>query len=216
MIQPPENLYTTFDQCIKNKISPLLKEKGFRKKRYVWNRRRCNFVDVIDFQISGKCSNSNFIAFTMNFGVCVPESITKIFDTIKAGEKDFIGEVNCIVRARPGDLNLNPEIIGRDRWWDVTSKAEIEKAFEEIEELLKIKALPFIDYFDSLEKIGEFMIKKHKKLALDYYELIQLGIVLFMAGREIEAREILMEVINTKKRWGEKASLVAQKLGLTI
>ena len=65
-------------------------------------------------------------------------------------------------------------------------------------------------------KIGEFMLKKRKKSFVSYSELIQVGIVLFLAGKKEEAREVLMEIINKKIGWSEKAALIAQKLGLTI
>lgn len=216
MTQLPENLYTTFDEFIKNKITPILKDKGFKKKRYIWNRKRGNFVDVVDFQISRKCSDETIIDFTINFGICVPAAVIMIFDTIKTGEKNFIREGDCIIRARPGELNVNPEIFEGGSWWKVSSKEEIEKAFDEIEDLLKTKALLFINYFDSMEKIIDFKIKKSVRSVICDYEQIQLAIILFITGRKEESRETLMKIINKELGWREKATLVAQKLGLTI
>jgi hypothetical protein len=65
---------TGLRDIVDSRVAPLLKNAGFRKARYIWNRRREDFVDVIELQL-GRGSEKGNRYFTLNAGVCVPEWI---------------------------------------------------------------------------------------------------------------------------------------------
>ena len=94
------------DQVVEE-IVPLLKERGFRKRRRCWNRSRGEFVDVIRIQES-KTSDPERRDFTVNLGVFVPA-----FHDAVWGEppKGFAVEAHCAVQRRLGD----PDAEGANR-----------------------------------------------------------------------------------------------------
>ena len=87
MMQKQGTLCTSFDDAIKIRVSPFLKKLGFAKKGLVWNRKRKNFVDVIEFQTSKKSSSKDKLNFTMNFGIFIPKINDYIFEFFDSNER---------------------------------------------------------------------------------------------------------------------------------
>lgn len=215
MTQKPESLYTILNEAIKTKLAPLLKIFGFSKKGNTWNRVRKDFVDVVSFQISQKSSSGEHISFTINFGVCFPKLNDFIFEK-RTRKSQHSREIDCIVRARPGELNIDPEAPITESWWDIKSGNNINEIFAEIEIIIKKKAIPFFDYFDSTQKIESFLQQKSRWYTNYDFGRIQMAILLLMNGKPEAARALLKSIINAKIGWKEEAALVAKKLNLIL
>lgn len=131
-------------------IQPLLREHRFKKRRVLWNRTRGFFVDVIRVQ-EATYSTEQSQVFTVNIGVCMPSLNDLIWD---GPLKGFASEADCVIRHRLGDV-MQGKLYGDslDTWWTLSAPGELEVAGEEIREALEIKALPFLESFDSIESI---------------------------------------------------------------
>lgn len=139
---------------IERPISKYLKAKGFEKKGRNYNRpAEEGLVQVISFQSGtfpiGKYEipglrESKYGQFTINLGIAVPE-IRKVAHPNFA-VPTFWKEYECQIRDRLGRL-----LYKKDHWWTITD--DMEGISEEIIEGLESKGLPWLDQYNTREKI---------------------------------------------------------------
>jgi len=114
------------DAIIKERLAPLLKNIGFKKKARNFYREFENRIELINVQ-SSKWNEGNEGQFTINVGVYYPE-ISEITDALPV--KGMPKEYDCTVRERIG--LLMPE--NKDKWWKIDSSSNDS----EVSEMLQI------------------------------------------------------------------------------
>jgi len=132
---------------IVRECSPLLKQRGFRKRRYGFNRTTTEgLVHVVHFwmapfeppawtEVPG-LRERRYGGFRLDFGVWVPE-----MERMGPPRSDWINEYNCELRATIGRL-IDPGSWA-DFWWDL----QREDAAQTAETALLKQGLPWLDRF---------------------------------------------------------------------
>lgn len=207
------NFYSIFEDELKKTISPFLKDCGFKKKGRLWNRKRADFVDVIFCQISEKCSNKNHINFTINFGISIPTINHLIFEK-ETASPTFENDTDCIIRARPGELIINSSKKPKEIWWDIKSEEDFKPVFFEVEEIIKMNAMSFFDFFNLNSKIEPYLFEKPRRYNSDGFGLLQLAVFCFLKGNKENGKKLFQKVINQGGSWGERSQKIAQKLNV--
>jgi hypothetical protein len=203
-----------FDELVKVKIKPMLKKHCFFCKDKVWNRKRGNFIDVVEINFS-KSTTSDFVRFTVTCGIYIDEVNELIWGKKK---RNSIREYCCLVRACSGELledifiNDSYDKKWTDTWWDIESKQEVEEKINLIEFFIRDKVLPFFDLFDSFEKIEYFMAHRKGSFSLLPLSKIQLAVLLILMGEIQTGQELLQGEINNRQGWPENALQVFQRL----
>ena len=202
------------DHIISEHIHPILKQAGFARRRNIWNRQRSEFIDVIDFQKSGTAP-AGIENFTMNVGIAMPLIHEMIWGKTTGG---FFREVDCILRARVGQLIDNDFKGGAlDRWWRIQNPEDETETTRELVNITNSVILPFLDRFDSLRSIEEFLAQANTWLS--HYDLtkIQMGILKILVGKREEGFDLLLSEKHYQgKDWFEKAQKIGRKLQETV
>lgn len=133
-------------------LSPLLGQRGFKKKGLAWNHGPGDIVHVLDFQIS-KFSDPGRIDFTINLGIWM-----RPVWTVYTGKQTpaFIKESDCWPSYRVGQVLADFRSDAKDLWWVLTSEDDVERIGVEICTIVSDKCLPFLDRFKSLEDVKQF------------------------------------------------------------
>jgi hypothetical protein len=141
-------------QITKDHLAPLLKRFGFKKKGFVWNRERCDFVDVVTLQ-EASYNTDEEQDFTINLGIAVPEFLVIVWPDYN---NSWPTEAECAVRVRLGDLMQNkPYGDAQDRWWSLLTTNSPTKTAEEICDALEYRGIPFLDSFYSFRAIADHL-----------------------------------------------------------
>ena len=184
-------------------IQPVLKERGYRKRRRYWNRSRGEFVDVVGIQES-KSSDAKCRDFTVNLGIYVPS----FYGVVWGEPKDFANEAQCAVRLRLGNL-MQGEPIGHgpDIWWTM-SDGDDEAAMaagREIREALEEFGIPFLERFGDFSTLAEHM--RNLTGWQSKYPLSQMyrALAEWRSGDTDRALETLARI---RKGWEEKVRIV--------
>lgn len=122
-------------------LNQILRRRGFRRYRSVWNRPISGFVEVVDLS---RAKSGDLV--TMECGIFEPGLFHDV--TGSAPPKIIIPEI-CAIRARVGEL-----INGRDKWWsevDIDTQASID-----CEQII----FPFLERVRSYEAIAEYLQQK--------------------------------------------------------
>nr|WP_254200426.1 DUF4304 domain-containing protein [Lysobacter sp. MMG2] len=147
------NLDTRFDQIIKAGITPVLAVHGFKKRRYVYERKEGCISYIVDLQRS-QWSNASALDFTMNCGVHIP-GVISMFANRPDPKNPKI--VDCCVGSRLGMLSPDH----KDKWWSVTAEdsghAPDDRLSEDLRAAIEGLALPFLRLFPSQLAVAEFL-----------------------------------------------------------
>jgi hypothetical protein len=198
--------------AIVRECSPLLKQHGFRKRRYGFNRATSDgLVQVVHFwmapfepsawtEVPG-LRERRYGGFRLDFGVWVPA-----MDRSGSPRTEWVNEYNCNLRATIGRL-INPESWA-DFWWDL----QREDAAQVAENALLELGLPWLDRFGSKEDIlaafgaeGAIAIGLSPAGALDIADLYA------SLGRDDDARRTLEDYVSSPVR-GNHAGYLAKYL----
>ena len=175
--------------------------KGFRRKRYTWNRDHGSLVDVIDVQVS-----SSFDAVTINVGVL---SRSVYFSCWGEESKLFVQEPDCTVRARIGDL-LEENV---DRWWDIGS----EGTAEEMVELIKDRISPFLDRMRSFDSLLEWLASKGIPNSRRPVETVYFALLHVERGDTSVACSVLAELSDKALgAWKQRAKVLGLRIGCDL
>ena len=190
------------DQVVEE-IVPLLKERGFRKRRRCWNRSRGEFVDVIRIQES-KTSDPERRDFTVNLGVFVPAFHEAIWGEAPKG---FAVEADCAVRLRLGALTQGePMGHGPDIWWVLADGDESAAlaAGREIRDALEEFGVPFFDQFRDFPALADHMRNLTGWQSKDQLAQMHRALAEWRIGDTDRALETLARI----KGWEEKVRIV--------
>lgn len=204
---------------IQSRLTPFLKENGFRKRGRTFNRTSSDgIISVINFQMGvfdppGTTSipglrENLYGSFTINLGVYVPE-VSEYQDWSEV--KSFVQDYDCCIRARLGALGQERQ----DIWWPAKVSG---KLIDDLRNRLVMDALPFLQQFETREAI----IRDWP----DYYNKYQFGsssppnitlaIILANQGRAGDAKHLLVKQIRQSPHAGHKEYVcsLAIRLGL--
>lgn len=191
-----------FDDMIKKYLTSALKEKGFKKHHFVWNKKLDDIVHVVDVQKS-RWSSPGEISFTINVGVWIKQNWA-----ICWGD-DFpkvIKEVDCFPRFRIGKL-LHGESL--DEWWKIRED-NIEQVGSEVKSVIQNKCFPFFEKCHSLNQISEIAgdIENWKQPA----ERIAYAVLKYLDGEKKLSEKILAELEDEAVAWQPRIQQVRNKL----
>lgn len=124
-----------FDALIRERISPLMREQGFRKQRNTFWIRGDGTWGVINFQKS-QWNTRDYMRFTINVGV---EADVLRVDSRREQPPHC---ATCSIDERIGAL------LGRgDTWWELRGPDDLVAVADEVEQALRACAIPFVKKF---------------------------------------------------------------------
>jgi|APAra7269096661_1048516.scaffolds.fasta_scaffold00096_4 hypothetical protein len=178
-------------------IDNLLERYGFRRMGTTWNRVLCDFVDVIDLQLS-KSRN----AFAINVGVAEKSVLVKCWGS---DSLEFVDEASCTIRARLGEL-----MCGRDVWWPLTGKGGIDEIINGIDNT----AIPFLEINHSVDRMID-SLEKNSSASKYPPEAVYLALLHYRKGEGDRGLNML-RTLQTKLTggWREKVSGILNELEL--
>ena len=182
-------------KIVKN-LDRLLNPCGFVRKKFTWNRRYLEWVDVVDLQV-----DKSRTLLTLNAGVFDPEFYELCWER---QSPEFIQEANCTVRTRIGFLFGQKDI-----WWDISD----ESAIEDVLEKCHTYALPFIDRMHSHANMEQFLEDSRGQIRYPPHT-IYLATLKAAQGKAEEAC-LLLDLLLRKHEgaWAERITRVAKTLG---
>ena len=194
------------NRFIKEYVSPVLTDHGFRRSAAVWNRRTADIVHVLDVQ-RGR-PEKGCPRFTLNLG-----ALSKDVWMICWGQRPpkFVREQDCFPRFRIGLLLADFSSRAIDRWWALGSEDGMHDVGEEVRRLIEEKCVPVLDSFTSLESILEQAKRLRLTLPLDR---IYLSILLHLTGDETLARQTI-DTLTDDPYWGARARQATDRLRTT-
>ena len=186
------------DSIVQERLAPLLKKNGFKKKARNFYREYSDRVEVINVQAS-QWNEGNEGKFTINVGVYYPE-ISKIIEAPPVtGEPK---EYDCTVRERIG--LLTPE--NKDQWWQIDGSVNDLEISENVANQVEKICLPWFSKMSDLENVKNHVVKNMAFVAA--------GIALFQGNRE-EASDLIEKALKQKplakskiNSWGKKHGVV--------
>lgn len=186
------------DSIVQERLAPLLKKNGFKKKARNFYREYSDRVEVINVQAS-QWNEGNEGKFTINVGVYYPE-ISKILEAPPV--KGALKEYDCTVRERIG--LLTPE--NKDQWWQIDGSVNDLEISENVANQVEKICLPWFSKMSDLENVKNHVVKNMAFVAA--------GIALFQGNRE-EASDLIEKALKQKplakskiNSWGKKHGVV--------
>lgn len=186
------------DSIVRERLAPLLKKNGFKKKARNFYRECPDRIEVINVQAS-QWNECNEGKFTINVGVYYPE-ISKILEAppVSGAPKEY----DCTVRERIG--LLTPE--NKDQWWHIDGTVNDLNLSEDVANQVEKICLPWLSEMSDLENVKSYVVKNMAFVAA--------GIALFQGKRE-EASELIEKALKQKplakskiNSWGKKHGVV--------
>lgn len=186
-------------EIAKDRLDPVLKPHGFKRKNLAWNRQRGEFVDVITLQ-KAKYSTPTEQSITGNVAVCVPE-----FRKIMFGETpSVLIEADGVFTIRFAALAANDlSGLSLDRWWDLKNKTQ-DTVASELSDIVTQNALPFLDLFSDFSAIERHLSQMTGWQTKTPYFQLNHALVYWKLGNRAKCEEILSSI----NKWGEKVELV--------
>lgn len=188
-------------------ISPLLRSHGFSKKSNKYNRRVGTYVDVVEVQLS-RWNDDASCTFTINLGVADTEVFEACWGKQPAA---FIAAVDCIVRARLGQL-IDPTD-RTDRWWRLDERGSDDTVAEEIVSALANVAIPWFKTLHTGEGLEKYLDALPRRDADSPINRIYRAVLKWRRGDKATAARLLSSFERpTEKAWRERAEFVQQRL----
>ncbi len=156
-----------------------LESKGFNRKSSAWNRKRINFIEVIELQVS-KAGDM----VTINCGMFHPKVHAILW---AAPAPEFVTAPFCAVTVRIGQL-----IDGKDLWWPLGEPGTPG----EIADKLACFVLPFLGRMSSVEAMAQFLADMQVTKGHYPVPVVCLAILQYERGNKTEALDLLTELSN--------------------
>ena len=186
-----------------NFLADFLKEHGFSRRGFVWNRRRGEFVDVVVLQ-KAKFSSPALETVTVDFAIAVPEFRRLIFGSCPKILIEADGVLTCRMTELLQDV---PHDKVRDVWWKLDSENR-EVIAAEILRAVMAHLSPFFDRhqtFSDLRRAQEVVRGGSAKLP---YFLLNRALVCWKLGDMACAEECLTKAAA----WPEQAARVRAQI----
>ena len=211
MVMIGMNNLDKFNYLVGNRLTPVLKKRGFQKKELTWNIKYNEFILVVNIQKS-KHSDFKSVDFTLNLGVFSPTIFEIIWNKIAPR---IAKEEYCLLRTRIGQvIQNNFNGTAKDQWWKIEDSTEVEILALDIIKNLDNIAIPFLETFSNVNKIYEFLTKiKGWQSEIPQHRL-NLAVVANQIGNTSEAKRIISEIINKHEPWKERCLIAANNMGI--
>jgi hypothetical protein len=147
------NASSEIDRLVSESIAPLLKSKGFKRRKLAFSRPFENGFDVFLVQKSSWNSRDD-ARFTINLGVYWTEA-QKILGRVTTGFP--FSDKSCVVFRRIGDIMI-PR---KDRWWIVSKTYPVEEIRGDVMFKIEFVTLPWFEKAHDLEFSIE-LVKEYK------------------------------------------------------
>jgi len=147
------NAPSEIDRLVSESIAPLLKSKGFKRRKLAFSRPFENGFDVLVVQKNSWNSRDD-ARFTINLGVYWTEA-QKILGKVTTGIP--FSHTNCIVFRRIGFITIPP----KDRWWIVSEDHPVEEIRGDVIFKIEFVTLPWFEKAHELEFSIE-LVKEYK------------------------------------------------------
>jgi hypothetical protein len=144
-----------FENLVASVFVPTLKAAGFKKTRHIWHRPGRDVWPVVDIQKGN--ANGDLLTFTSNWAIHVPG-----WARLRgSSERETVNTYSGPLGGRIGEFGSNPS----DYWWAaglgelrrIRPRTPCDDVPSEIAELLSLKLLPFLDRFDSLSSLVDYI-----------------------------------------------------------
>lgn len=148
-------------------------------------------------------------SFTVNVGIFIPDFYQIVWGKAKS---TFASEADCPVRIRAGHLMQDDPYQVRhstEVWWSLKSDIAFEDARKEISQALRMKILPFLESFNTIYDVRDFLEKSRGPKPMDVR--LYLSIARHRTGDPEGAHAILKEC--AKGSWSQRCERVRLALG---
>lgn len=195
-----------FDKIIKYGFHELLKPLGFKKKAYNFYLQLDSIGQIINVQKS-VLGNKDFISFTLNIGIFVPQYYSAYLNDSFKGLPDYPTEPDCLIRKRIGKLrNQN------DTWYEVNENTNEQHLVTEMRMNIVEFILPFFERINSNNKMLKELEITDKGSLPPLGKLIVYGEFSELDKAKLEYEYFLKTVeipifFKTVKEYGEKYGL---------
>lgn len=198
-------------------LSSALRERGFRRNGRRWIRAGAGFSHIVEIQ-SGRWNVGDRGSFTLNLGVFVPLAHEAVWgETPKAGMRS----VDSVIDVRLGEVMPEGRLAARaprgkrrDRWGDYDATSDFDLLGRDVTESVINYGLPFLDQFDSLPAIHDFLAAETQNAPrLPVQHLYLAAIKVALADLE-GARLLLASTSEQFPAWRERAQEASVRLGL--
>lgn len=169
-----------------NRISLVLKERGYSRKGNIFYVRQNGNWGLIDFQKSRKSSVSETI-FTINLGVC-SHILAEFFKPEEVGRNPPIDA--CHWRQRIGMLLPNRD----DKWWSITSQTSVEEFIQEIQTCLLDYGVAEIEKYIANEQLVSLWLSDQSPGLTDVQRLMNLSVLLKASGAINQCETVLHQL----------------------
>lgn len=168
-----------FDDLVKE-ISPLFKERGFKKKSNYIYKSTTELIQIFNVQKS-QWNSKEDISFTFNIGFFNPEIYKVTWDRLIP---DFPKEYDCFINLRSGFITHK-----KDNWYNLNDKVSFDNLLSDIKIDIYNSALNLYDNHQTLLSLKE-LINKYPELKITIMT-IPMFVFLMKTNSEQEALNFL-------------------------
>lgn len=187
---------------MKESLTPLLKQHGFRKHGNVYIREVEPMVQhLVDIQFS-RWNDAREVNFTLNCGIYV-RGVTSTFMNVPERARPTLGY--CCISARVGTLR-QPHM---DDWWKVLVDDEPERDVQigrELRSAIEETILPFLDRFQDERSVAEFLSRppteadKSVSPQADGFRLAYAAVIWSRLGSPEKARDAIAQAVQRSRK----------------
>ncbi len=198
-------------------LTLVLGERGFRRNGRRWIRAGAEISHMVEIQ-SGRWNVGDRGDFTLSLGVFVPLAHEVVWgETPKAGVRSAASVIDIRLGEVMPEGRLSafaPRGKRRDHWWDYDATSDFDALSRDVTESVINYGLPFLDQFDSLLAIHDFLAAEiQTPLGLPVQHLYLAAIKVALADAE-GARELLASASESFPAWRERTQEASARLGL--
>ncbi len=191
---PRSPILQAIDSVLSGGISPLLQERGFKKKERSFHRRVGDLYHTIHVQAS-RHNTLNSGKFTLNLGIASPE-LAELWRDGRA-PRNPANPTNSLLSVRIGSLLPG----GTARWWEIGPGTDLDALAADLRSALELYALDFFENpaFQSADALLEAL--EDEELPADLFPVPTArkelhALLLHRAGREQASRSILAGLVD--------------------
>jgi hypothetical protein len=203
---------TLVSRFVVERLHPALRDLGFRRTAYTWNRDADEFIQVINVQ-ADKVNMPGIESFTVNLGVYWDKAYRACW---QRPSHKYAREVDCIVRSRIGRALAASSESARDVWWNLATEDDLEGVGADVPPEVVAKAVPFLDRFRSLEDVEDFLAASKGTMHAPPVHLLYLAVLRSEIGDRSGAMDALKKVGALSESARSRAEGVAKELGLEL
>ena len=178
-----------FSNVLKEGITPILKENGFKKKGQNYYKSIGEIGQTVNIQ-KDKWNSKDEIKFTINLGIFSEKYWLSEFDFDKTKKiPQLPKESESIIRKRIGELKY-----GKDFWYSIESQRLEWKLVKDIKEDFVNYILPFFKELDTKDKLINHLKSNQSEYGNDY----RLFILLAEEGLKEEAEKVYQKLLENR------------------